>query len=97
MGRLERYETAVATLRKNLAEDTSRPTTSEVLSGLAAFEVDPKVVAQQLTHIELVIIEDKRENGRIIQERFGMVGVDEIVTAVAAGNIGELGKATVRF
>lgn len=56
LNRLDRYESAVVALRTTLANDCSRPSSSDALTGLVAFEVDPKIVANQLTHIELVLL-----------------------------------------
>lgn len=47
-------------------------------SGLFVLCDDAKVVAQQLTHIEM--------------ERFSMVGVDEIVQSLASDPLSEIGR-----
>ncbi|CAI4223806.1 unnamed protein product [Auanema sp. JU1783] len=78
LNKLDRYEKAVASLHKTLAESPQIPQQHDALVGLAAFCPDPKIIAQQLTHIEL--------------ERFSMVGVDEIVNSLDTCDISQLGR-----
>ncbi|KHJ91314.1 RasGEF domain protein [Oesophagostomum dentatum] len=78
VNKLDRYEKAVKSLQKSLAENVQRPVQSDLLVGLISVCPDPKVVAQQLTHIEM--------------ERFSMVGVDEILVALANNDLAELGR-----
>ncbi|EYC14957.1 hypothetical protein Y032_0038g3542 [Ancylostoma ceylanicum] len=78
INKLERYDKAVKSLQKTLAENTQRPLQSDLLVGLITVCSDAKVVAQQLTHIEM--------------ERFSMVGVDEILLALANNDLADLGR-----
>ncbi|ETN77213.1 RasGEF domain protein [Necator americanus] len=78
INRLERYDKAVKNLQKTLSENTQRPMQSDILVGLITVCPDPKIVAQQLTHIEM--------------ERFSMVGVDEILVALASNDLADLGR-----
>ncbi|VDM62784.1 unnamed protein product [Angiostrongylus costaricensis] len=73
LSKLDRYNKAVRNLQKTLSESAQRPIQSDIMSGLITVCTDPKLVAQQLTHIEM--------------ERFSMVGVDEILLALANSDI----------
>uniref|UniRef100_A0A158P8E7 Ras-GEF domain-containing protein n=1 Tax=Angiostrongylus cantonensis TaxID=6313 RepID=A0A158P8E7_ANGCA len=78
LSKLDRYNKAVRNLQKTLSESPQRPIQSDIMSGLITVCTDPKLVAQQLTHIEM--------------ERFSMVGVDEILLALANNDIADLGR-----
>ncbi|CAD6196153.1 unnamed protein product [Caenorhabditis auriculariae] len=65
LNKLERYEKA-------------HPQQFDILVGLITLCPDPKIVAQQLAHIEM--------------ERFSMVGVDEIVTSLATDDLADIGR-----
>ncbi|CAB3409103.1 unnamed protein product [Caenorhabditis bovis] len=78
LNKLDRYEKAVTNLQKALSENTQPPEQSDIMVGLYALCNDPRVVAQQLTHIEM--------------ERFSMVGVDEIVQSLATDPLSEIGR-----
>ncbi|VDM76339.1 unnamed protein product [Strongylus vulgaris] len=79
INKLERYDKAVKSLQKTLKESVQRPLQSDILVGLITVCPDPKTVAQQLTHIEM--------------ERFSMVGVDEILVALANNDLADLGRS----
>ncbi|KAK5965417.1 hypothetical protein GCK32_009865 [Trichostrongylus colubriformis] len=78
LNKMDRYNKAVKNLQKTLAENTQRPIQSDVMCGLITVCPEPKTIAQQLTHIEL--------------ERFSMVGVDEILLALANNDLADLGR-----
>ncbi|KAJ1350181.1 hypothetical protein KIN20_005910 [Parelaphostrongylus tenuis] len=78
LNKLDRYSKAVRNLEKTLSESAQRPIQSDVLSGLITMCTDVKLVAQQLTHIEM--------------ERFNMVGVDEILLTLENNDIADLGR-----
>ncbi|XGW30970.1 hypothetical protein V3C99_009715 [Haemonchus contortus] len=78
LSKLDRYNKAVKNLQKTLAESTQRPVQSDILCGLITVCDEPKVIAHQLTHIEM--------------ERFSMVGVDEILLALANNDLADLGR-----
>ncbi|CAJ0602714.1 unnamed protein product [Cylicocyclus nassatus] len=76
--KLDKYDKAARSLQEALKENDQRPVQSDILSGLITVCPEPKTVAQQLTHIEM--------------ERFSMVGVDEILVALANNDLAELGR-----
>ncbi|VDO51336.1 unnamed protein product [Haemonchus placei] len=78
LSKLDRYNKAVKNLQKTLAESTQRPVQADILCGLITVCDEPKVIAHQLTHIEM--------------ERFSMVGVDEILLALANNDLADLGR-----
>ncbi|CAI5448824.1 unnamed protein product [Caenorhabditis angaria] len=78
LNKLDRYEKAVSNLQKALSENTQLPEQSDMMNGLFQLCNDPKIIAQQLTHIEM--------------ERFSMVGVDEIVQSLASDPLSEIGR-----
>lgn len=78
LNKMDRYNKAVKNLQKTLADNTQRPIQSDVVCGLITVCSEPKTIAQQLTHIEM--------------ERFSMVGVDEMLLALANNDLADLGR-----